>query len=232
MHSHGLDVTIFFYNPNIHPRKEYEIRKDENKRYAEKLGIPFVDADYDADEWYKRAEGMEYDPERGRRCSMCFDMRFERTADYAAQHGFTHFTTTNATSRWKDQNQVNDSGARAAAAYDGLKYIESDWQTEEMNIRKYRINADEKFYKQEYCGCSFSLRDTNMYRKKEGLDPVVIGGGGVYSDPLGDAAEESPDVVDSFFRDLKSDESASWRRSRDIYRQRRKSQDAEKENNW
>lgn len=78
--SGGHDVTIFFYNPNIHPREEYEIRKEENKRFAEKIGTPFVDADYDTEEWFKRARGMEFDPERGRRCTMCFDMRMERTA--------------------------------------------------------------------------------------------------------------------------------------------------------
>ena len=66
----GHDVSIFFYNPNIHPKREYEIRKEENKRYAADLGIPFVDADYDTEEWYRRARGMEFDPERGGRCSM------------------------------------------------------------------------------------------------------------------------------------------------------------------
>ena len=71
-------MTIFFYNPNIHPRDEYETRKDENKRYAAKLGISFVDADYDVDAWYARAKGMEFSPERGARCGMCFDMRMER----------------------------------------------------------------------------------------------------------------------------------------------------------
>ena len=63
----GIEYTIFFYNPNIHPKKEYEIRKNENIRFAEKLGIPIVDADYDVDNWYERAKGMEYEPERGKR---------------------------------------------------------------------------------------------------------------------------------------------------------------------
>ena len=67
----GIEYTIFFYNPNIHPKKEYEIRKNENIRFAEKLGIPIVDADYDVDNWYERAKGMEYEPERGKRCTMC-----------------------------------------------------------------------------------------------------------------------------------------------------------------
>mgnify|MGYP000054745293 CR=1 FL=1 len=76
----GINMTIFFYNPNIHPKKEYEMRKNENIRYAEQMGIPFVDADYDLQNWFSRAKGMEYEPERGKRCTMCFDMRFERTA--------------------------------------------------------------------------------------------------------------------------------------------------------
>ncbi|WP_233487198.1 epoxyqueuosine reductase QueH [Francisella sp. TX07-6608] len=71
-----LEVTIYFYNPNIHPYEEYIIRKDENKRYAQKLGMAFIDADYDKDNWFDLAKGMEDEPERGIRCSMCFDMRF------------------------------------------------------------------------------------------------------------------------------------------------------------
>ena len=66
----GIEFTIFFYNPNIHPKKEYEIRKNENIRYAEKLGIPIIDADYDVDNWYERAKGMENEPERGKRCTI------------------------------------------------------------------------------------------------------------------------------------------------------------------
>ena len=80
-----MEVTIFFYNPNIHPRREYEIRKEENKRYALRHGVPFVDCDYDQGSWFARMQGLEYDPERGLRCTACFDMRMEVTA--AAAHG-------------------------------------------------------------------------------------------------------------------------------------------------
>ena len=227
----GCDVTIFFYNPNIHPRKEYTIRKEENKRFAASLGIPFIDADYDAEEFYQRAEGMEYDPERGRRCTMCFDMRMEKTAAHAREHGFKYFTTTNATSRWKDQDQVNDSGFHAAEPYGGaVEFLAYDWQTERMTQRKYKINADQAFYKQEYCGCSFSLRDTNNYRKKEGLAPVRIGGGGVYSDPEADAEEESLEAVQTFFDDADSQAAHQWRTQKATFRQRRKTGAAD--DNW
>lgn len=85
----GIDYTIFFYNPNIHPLKEYELRKNENIRFAEQFGVPFIDADYDRDNWFERARGMEHEPERGVRCTMCFDMRFERTALYAHEHALS-----------------------------------------------------------------------------------------------------------------------------------------------
>lgn len=78
-----INYTIFFYNPNIHPLQEYEIRKQENIRFAQKHNITFIDGDYDREEWFSRAKGMENEPERGIRCTMCFDMRFERTALYA-----------------------------------------------------------------------------------------------------------------------------------------------------
>ena len=84
----GIEFTIYFYNPNIHPLKEYLIRKEENIRFAQKFGIPFIDADYDRQQWFDRAKGMEWEPERGIRCTMCFDMRFEKAAEYAHEHGF------------------------------------------------------------------------------------------------------------------------------------------------
>jgi hypothetical protein len=65
----AVDFSIFFYNPNIHPKKEYDIRKEENIRFAEKMGIPFVDADYDKDRWFERVRGLEWEPERGQRCT-------------------------------------------------------------------------------------------------------------------------------------------------------------------
>jgi predicted adenine nucleotide alpha hydrolase (AANH) superfamily ATPase len=97
----GISYTIFFYNPNIHPKQEYMLRKDENVRFAEKHSVPFVDADYDADNWFARAKGLEWEPERGARCTMCFDMRFQRTALYAHENGFPVMTSSLGISRWK-----------------------------------------------------------------------------------------------------------------------------------
>lgn len=230
------EVVVFFYNPNIHPRREYEIRKDENKRFCADLGVDFVDCDYDPENWYERMRGMEYDPERGRRCTECFDMRMERTALHAHEHGFHAIATTNATSRWKDADQVDESGRRAAGRYDGLAYWRQDWQSDEMTLRKYEISARERFYKQEYCGCSYSLRDSNDWRRANGIPKIQIGGSAAglgeryFSDPLVDAAEESQDVVDEFFEQANAiaeaggDDVAKRKEALRVYRDRRKSE--------
>lgn len=170
----GIDLTIFFYNPNIHPKKEYEMRKNENIRYAEKLGIPFVDADYDVQDWFRRAKGMEWEPERGKRCTMCFDMRFERTALYAHEHGFKTITSSLGISRWKNMEQINDSGVRAASRYPGITYWTYNWKKEGGSNRMYEIAKREAFYKQEYCGCVYSLRDTNDWREQNGREKIEI----------------------------------------------------------
>lgn len=232
---HGLDVTIFFYNPNIHPREEYEVRKSENKRFAEELGVPFVDLDYDPDEWHERAVGMEWSPERGARCTMCFDMRHDRTALYAHENGFTHITTTNAASRWKDKEQINTSGLRTAAKYGGVEWWVHDWQTDSMTHHKYQIAAKQRFYKQEYCGCWMSLRDTNTYRKCKGLPPIKVPSHGVYADAEKDNAEEASDVVEDFFLKDKSESRVRLRRLRAMYAGRRKESTQRTDassNNW
>ena len=170
-----IDLTIFFYNPNIHPKKEYEIRKNENIRFAEKLGIPFVDADYDVQNWFARAKGLEYSPERGERCTKCFDMRFERTALYAHENGFKVITSSLGISRWKNMEQINECGIRASKNYDGVNYWTYNWRKAGGAERMYKIAKKEEFYKQEYCGCIFSLRDSNEWRVSKGRDEIKIG---------------------------------------------------------
>ncbi|MDM8567619.1 epoxyqueuosine reductase QueH [Candidatus Halobeggiatoa sp. HSG11] len=170
-----IDYTIFFYNPNIHPRKEYEIRKNENKHFAEQQDISFIDADYDMDEWYERTKGLEFDSERGPRCTICFDMRFERTALYAHENGFKVFASSMGISRWKDMQQVNAAGKRAAEQYPDLTYWDYNWRKQGGSQRMIEITKQEKFYRQEYCGCSHSLRETNRRRKAQGREKVVIG---------------------------------------------------------
>jgi predicted adenine nucleotide alpha hydrolase (AANH) superfamily ATPase len=175
MAASGIDYTIYFYNPNIHPREEYELRKAENIRFAEKEGIAFIDADYDTDNWFARAKGLEWEPEKGSRCTMCFDMRFERTALYAHEHGFPVITSCLGISRWKDMDQINGCGERAAAKYPDLAYWTFNWRKGGGAQRMLDISKREQFYQQEYCGCIFSLRDTNKWRTSNGREKIRIG---------------------------------------------------------
>jgi hypothetical protein len=141
---------------------------------------------------------------------------------------------------------VDDSGFRAAKRY-RLKYWKHDWQSDEMTLRKYEISANEKFYKQEYCGCSYSLRDSNEWRRANGIPKIQIGGdkAGIgkryFSDALVDAAEESQDVVDEFFAQAQTLSKAGWdvkerKKALKVYENRRKSEAADGTitglNNW
>ncbi len=170
----AIETALFFYNPNIHPQEEYLLRKSENIRHAEKLGMAFIDADYDVDNWFARAKGMENEPERGRRCTACFDMRFERTAQYARDNGFAVISSTLGISRWKDMEQINGCGERAAAAA-GVAYWTFNWRKKGGSQRMLEIAKREGFYQQEYCGCVYSLRDANRWRKQTGRPRIERG---------------------------------------------------------
>ena len=174
MAASDIDTTIFFYNPNIHPIEEYELRKQENMRYADKLGMPFIDADYDRDEWFERTKGQENEPERGERCSTCFDMRFEVTAKYASENGFDITSSTLGISRWKDMEQINASGARSSASYH-IPYWDFNWRKKGGSSRMLELSKKEGFYQQEYCGCVYSLRDANLWRVSSGREKIQRG---------------------------------------------------------
>ena len=171
----GMHLTVFFYNPNIHPRTEYDIRKSENIRYCEKLDIPFEDADYDTDNWFERIRGYENEPERGHRCTLCFDMRFERTALFAYENNFSVITSSLGISRWKNLDQINACGERAAVRYPDMHYWTHNWRKKGGAERMILIAKEEQFYQQEYCGCVFSLRDTNKWRLAKGRSRIKRG---------------------------------------------------------
>ena len=104
--ANGVRPTIFYYNPNIWPREEYEIRKQESKRHAEGLGISWIDGDYDHEGWLGDVCGLENQPERGLRCELCFTLRLTAAARKAKELGFRYFATTLASSRWKSLEQI------------------------------------------------------------------------------------------------------------------------------
>ena len=170
-----ITPTVFFYNPNIHPKREYEIRKSEDKRFCDKLKVEHIDVDYDVMNWFDRVKGLEWEPERGARCTQCFDMRFERTALYAFENDFRVFSSSLGISRWKNMKQISGCGERAAARYENLTYWTYNWRKSAGSQRMIEISKREGFYQQEYCGCVFSLRDTNKWRASQGRGKIAIG---------------------------------------------------------
>ena len=171
----SIRPTVFFYNPNIHPRREYDLRKSEDKRFCDKLGVEHIDVDYDVKDWFERVKGLEYEPERGIRCTTCFDMRFERSALYAHEKGFKVFSSSLGISRWKNMEQINGCGERAAARYPELSYWTYNWRKAGGSQRMIEVSKRERFYQQEYCGCVYSLRDTNKSRIERGKEKIAIG---------------------------------------------------------
>lgn len=156
----GVTPVIYYCNPNIYPREEYEIRKDECTRYAQALGLEIIDADYDHENWLEAVKGLESEPERGGRCLKCFKLRLLRTAEYAAAHGIKVITTTLASSRWKSLDQINEAGIWACEQISSAPVVwwDRNWKKGGLQERRLEIIKQYDFYNQLYCGCEFSIR--------------------------------------------------------------------------
>ena len=163
---HDVRPTIYYYNPNIWPREEYEIRKQESKRHAESLGLEWIDGDYDHDAWLEGVCGLEGEPERGRRCEQCFILRLTATARKAVELDIPYFATTLASSRWKSLDQINRAGLMAEQVANvqrstfnvQCKFWPQNWRKGGLQERRNQLLKEYNFYNQQYCGCEFSKR--------------------------------------------------------------------------
>ena len=167
MGQNGYEPTILFYNPNIFPEEEYLKRKNEIVRYAQEIGVAIVDLDgselweQQHAQWLKCTVGLENEPERGGRCLACFRHRLCVAAGYAAGYGFPLFTTTLASSRWKDIRQINEAGfyAEEHCGRGQTRFWDRNWRKGGLYERRNILAR--QFYNQQYCGCEFSLRHSN-----------------------------------------------------------------------
>ena len=158
MVQHDVYPTIFYYNPNIFPREEYEIRKHESKRHAESLGLRWIDGDYNHEQWRQDVCGLEGEPERGRRCEQCFTLRLTVAAQKTKELGLTYFATTLASSRWKSLEQIERAGRLAEQAVEGTIFWAQNWRKSGLYERRNQLLKEFNFYNQQYCGCEFSQR--------------------------------------------------------------------------
>lgn len=170
LQSNNYATTIFFYNPNIFPEEEYIKRKVEIVKYAEEIGVPIVDFD-DHDwgsehgEWNRVLSHLAAEPERGARCLECFKIRLLKAAQYASEHRFDCFTTTLASSRWKNLDQIIAAGKWAASQCPGgATFWDKNWRKGGLYER--RNELAKRFYNQQYCGCEYSMKNNKNYLKQ------------------------------------------------------------------
>ncbi len=146
----------FFYDPNIHPYSEYQLRLLDVKRSCKMLDIELIEGEYDTINWLNAVRGLENEPEKGARCSVCFDKRFEVSAQKCAELGERVFTSTLLTSPKKSLSQLKSAGDKLAQKY-GVEFVAPDYRkasgTQEQNI----MAKEDKLYRQDYCGCIYGL---------------------------------------------------------------------------
>ncbi len=173
--AHEIEPVIYYFNPNIYPQEEYEIRKNESKRHAESLGIRWIDDDRSEglpvtgygkahEAWRCAVTGLENEPERGKRCERCFYVRLLATARKAQELGIPFFATTLASSRWKNLEQINAAGQAAALKANSqepkakVQFWAQNWRKDGLQERRNALLKEYDFYNQLYCGCEFSMR--------------------------------------------------------------------------
>ena len=153
-----FSVRVFYYNPNISDREEYEKRKAEQIRLLQETGwAEIVDCDHDAQAFAVIAQGLENEPERGARCYRCYALRLEKTAEKAKELGVEYFATTLTLSPLKNVEWLNQIGEEMGSRY-GLKYLYTDFKKKGGYLRSIELSKEYGLYRQDFCGCKFSRR--------------------------------------------------------------------------
>lgn len=160
-----FDITILYYNPNIAPKEEYEKRKKEQIRLIneiDKVGtINIIDCDYDNDIYEKKIKGYEECPERGARCTICFNLRLEKTAKIAKENNYDYFCSTLTVSPYKNATLINQIGESLSKKYN-IKWLYSDFKKAEGYKKSIELSKKYGLYRQDYCGCIYSQRKNIM----------------------------------------------------------------------
>lgn len=149
-------VIVYFFNPNIFPKAEYEKRKKEVVKVCTMWQVEMIDEDYIHEQWQEKIVGLENEPEGGKRCTVCFDLRLHQTAKKANEIKCDIFSTTLTSGRYKKADVINPIGEGIAKAND-LEFLSVDWKKDGRQQRAQQLVGENNIYKQNYCGCEFSL---------------------------------------------------------------------------
>ena len=161
LHKH-FRITLFYYNPNIHPAQEYKHRADEVRRLVNEMGlseeVTVIEGENDPGVFYSAVKGMEQIPEGRERCFVCYELRLRETAKLAKEMNFDYFTTTLSISPLKNAAKINEIGEALAEEY-GIKHLPSEFKKKNGYKRSVELSRQYNLYRQDYCGCVYSRRD-------------------------------------------------------------------------
>lgn len=165
-----FDITVFYYNPNIAPREEFDRRADEQARLVDQMplegDVKVICGEYDYDAFEALSKGLEQVPEGGERCTRCFRLRLGKSAQEAAAGGYDYFTTTLSISPLKDAQRLNAIGGELAEKY-GVPYLFSDFKKKNGYKRSCELSAEYGLYRQDYCGCIYSCQERERQKEAE-----------------------------------------------------------------
>lgn len=168
--SEYFQITVFYYNPNIYPKEEYDCRVKEQQQFIRRLPMKhpasFAEGSYDTARFYEAVKGMEQQPEGGARCAACYELRLREAAKYAKRMGADYFTTTLSISPMKDAHKLNEIGGKLAQEY-GVDYLYSDFKKKNGYLRSTQLSKEYGMYRQDYCGCIFSVRNRETVKEKK-----------------------------------------------------------------
>ena len=160
------EIKGFFYDPNIHPQEEYELRWIETKRVCDDLGIECIKGNYELEKWMNKVKGYENEPERGERCSICHDLRLEETAKIAKKEGFNKMTTVLMMSPKKDFEVLKNIGKNIASKY-GIEFVSIDFREKGGVQKMNELSKEKELYHQNYCGCIYGL-----FQQRNGMEYI------------------------------------------------------------
>lgn len=160
--SQYFEITIFFYNPNITEKKEYQKRVEEVKRLISEMKlsneVTVLEGRYEPDKFLAMARGLEKEPEGGSRCYECYKMRLKETADMASQYGYPYFTTTLSISPHKNAIWINELGKQMEEKYQS-QFLPSDFKKKNGFKRSIELSEQYHLYRQNFCGCIYSRKE-------------------------------------------------------------------------
>lgn len=167
--SQYFSITVLFYNPNISPAAEYQKRVDEIKRLISELPaknkISLIEGRYLPEEFYTSVKGLENEPEGGKRCHVCYELRLHEAAVVAKELGYDYFTTTLSISPLKDADKLNEIGKKLSDEY-AISYLYSDFKKKNGYRRSCELSTEYHLYRQDYCGCPFSKAEAEGRKRR------------------------------------------------------------------